>query len=427
MAYSQIYLKNQAKVPTFIAVLFVFLIGIFFLRLFTKSSIPSKAEKKTVRRVDIANLSANQATIYWQTDQKDVGWIIFGEKPTQLNKLAYDERDLAANKQRYLNHYVVLRELTAEKMYYFKLISNNEVISNGAQGVFSFKTPKVNTDFKSREPAYGKVIEASGVPVGNAIVLVHIGNSFPLAALTKETGEWLVPLNSLYDKDTYQQLTPGNKDKVTIDIINDNKASQVTTDSSQISPLPQSVILGTNANFTTTNNVLSATTSQTAAEAPAREIDILYPRENALIPGYTPLIKGTALPNTDVFVTIHSATEISARVKTDSKGVWILQLPSPLSPGDHTISIRTTDKDGNVVTVERAFIIAKNGEQVLGAATAEPSITIPTSTPTPTTQAYFTPTQAVTQKPPVSGGNIDVPVIGASAFIIVGIGLMLVF
>jgi len=426
MVYSQFYLKNQTKVPTVIAVLFVFLIGIFFIRLFTRSAIPSKAEKKIVRRIEVANISSNQAVVYWQTDQKDVGWVIYGNNPNTLSKLAYDERDLSSNKNAYPHHYVVLKDLSPNQTYFFKLISDNRIIANNGSATFSFKTMKNNTDFRNREPAYGKIIEANGGALENAIVLLRVGNSSPLAVLTKATGEWLIPLNALYDKDTYQQMTPGNKDKVIIEVFSNSKTSQVTTDLSKVSPLPQSVIIGTDFNFTVADNVLSATSSRTA-DASEREIDIIYPRENALIPGSTPLIKGVALPNRDVFITVHSDTVFSSRVKADSKGAWVLNLPSSLTSGDHTITIKTTDREGNTVTIERKFIIAKNGEQVLGEATAEPSITSPPDTPTPTTQVYFTPTKALTPKPPVSGGNISVPLVGAASFIIVGIGLLLVF
>jgi len=348
MVYSQFYLKNQTKIPSLIAALFVFLIGIFFIRLFAKSSIPSKAEKKSIKRVEVANISSNQAVVVWQTDQKDVGWVIFGENANRLNKLAYDERDLASNKSTFLSHYVILRNLNEGKTYYFKLISNNHVISNNGTGIFSFKTVKASSDFRNRGPAYGKIIQSNGAPLENTVVLVHIGNSFPLATLTKTTGEWLVPLTSLYDKDTYLQFNPGNKDKITIDVLGDNKFSQVITDFSKISPLPQSIIIGTNFDFTTSENVLSATSSRTIEKA-GKEIDILYPRENALIPGYDPLIKGIALPNSDVFISIHSSTEISSKVKSDNKGIWTLHLPSRLSPGDHVITIRTPDRNGNIV------------------------------------------------------------------------------
>lgn len=423
MVYSDFYLKRDAKIPTIVAILIACFIGLFFIRLFTRTALPSKAEKKTVRRIEISNVSSSQVTIYWQTDQKTVGWVIYGNTANGLNKLAYDERDISQNKQAYIHHYVVLKNLAENQTYFFKLVNGNRLESDNKDIPFSFKTSKNITDVKGRNPAYGKVIEANGTPLENTIVLLQIGNSFPLVAVTKTTGEWLIPLNIVLDKNTYQLITSPVNEKVTIEVLGENKNSQVITDLSKVSPLPQTIIIGNNFNFTGGDSVLSATSSR-SEEAPNRVIDIVYPKENALIPGYSPLIKGVAIPNTEVLITVHSDIVFSSRVKTDDKGLWSLNLPSSLSPGEHTITIKTVDKTGGEVTVERTFTIAKNGEQVLGSATAEPTLT---ESPTPTMQPYFTPIQSVTPKPPVSGGNIGIPLAGALSFIIVGVGLMLVF
>lgn len=421
MAYSDFYLNKQAKIPTILALLIACFVGLLFIRLFTHSATPSKAEKKIVRRFEVANLTSNQVVVYWQTDQKAVGWVVYGKKENELNRVAYDDRDLPQNKLSSQNHYATLKNLDENQTYFFKLINDNKFESNDTNTSLSFKTTKNITGFKGIDPAYGKVIEANGAPAENSVVLLHIGNAFSLATLTKSTGEWLIPLNSLYDKNTYQFLTPKTNEKITIEVIGENQSSQIVADLLKVSPLPQTIILGKNFDFTSPENVLSATSTRTV-DISNNEIDIVYPKEDALIPGYSPLIKGIALPGSEVFITVHSDKVFSSRVKADDKGLWSLILPSSLSPGDHTITIKTVDKDGNPVTVDRKFIIAKNGEQVLGSATPEATITEMPS-PTPTTQLYFTPTP----KPPVSGGSIGIPLVGAFSFIIVGVGLMLVF
>lgn len=424
MAYSDIYLKKDTKIPTLLGILIACFIGLFFLRLFTQTAIPSKAEKKTVRRVEVTNLSSNQVTIFWQTDKKTVGWVIYGEKDNGLNKLVYDERDITQNKLSYINHYVTLKSLDENKAYFFKLVNDDKFEDNN-NAPFTFKTSSSVKDFKSSEPAYGKIISSNGVPLENAVVLFYVRNSFPLTTLSKTTGEWLIPLNTLYDKNTYQLVSPLPTDKVTIEFFSEDQNSQVVTNLSKISPLPGIVTMGKNFDFTTPDNVLGATMSNTSGESTTKEIDIVFPKENSLIPGYNPLIKGVALPNSEIIVSVHSDTVFTSRIKADSKGLWSLNLPSSLSPGDHTITIKTTDKEGNPVTIERKFTIAKNGEQVLGSAT--PEGTISPEGPTVTLTPYLTPSKTLTSTPPVSGGNINTSLVGAFSFIIVGIGLMLVF
>lgn len=416
MAYSDIYLKRDKKIPTLLAILIACFVGLFFIRLFTQTAVPSKAEKKTVKRLEITNISSNQTAIYWQTDRKTVGWLLYGDKENRVNIPVYDDRDLLQNKLGYMNHYVTVKHLKENQTYFFKLVNDNKLEDNGNLP-FTFKTRENEKDFKGRNPAYGKVIQANGLPLENAVVILRVEKDSLFSSLSKSTGEWLIPLNG---------ITTSADEKVTIEIIGEQENSQVVTDLSNVSPLPQTIIIGKNFDFTSSNDVLSAT-SMTAPSSTNKEIDILYPRENALIPGYMPLIKGMAVPNSDVIITVQSSTILTSRVKADNKGLWSLNLPSSLSPGDHTITIKTLDRTGNQVTLQRKFFIAKNGEQVLGSATPEGTITESPETPTPTTGVYMSPTQPLTPTPPVSGNNITIPFAGAASLIIVGLGLMLVF
>ncbi|MBI3366042.1 fibronectin type III domain-containing protein [Candidatus Roizmanbacteria bacterium] len=423
MIYSQMYLKHQGKVPTIVGVLIACFVGLLMIRFFSQTPLPSKAEKKILKRVEVTNLSPNQVVLYWQTNEKVPGWVIYGMKSSQLDKIAYDERDLITKKQPFIHHYMVLKNLHEDQLYFFKLVGDNTLLSNNNESSFSFKTPKNIANSKGKNPAYGKVIKSNGTPLVNGVVLVSIGNTFPLSALTKPFGEWLIPLNMLFEKETYLTRTLGDKEQLRIEILSEeNQVSNIITDLSKVSPLPQTIVIGSNFNFVGSENVLSATTFR-ETEKTTKEIDIVYPRENALIPGYSPLIKGVGLPDNEVLIEVHSDTVFSSKVKTDDKGVWKLNLPSNLSPGEHTITIKTRDKDGNLITVERKFVIAKNGEQVLGTATPEATITLPLATLTPTKLPIY----SLTPKPPVSGGTITTPFIGGTSLIILGLGLILVF
>ncbi len=423
MIYSQMYLKNQRKVPTIVAVLIACFVGLLILRFFSQAPIPSKAEKKILKRVEVTNVSPNQVVLYWQTNEKVAGWVIYGQKSNQLNKIAYDERDLTTKKNPFVHHYVVLKNLNEDQLYFFRLVGDDTLLSNNNESSFSFKTPKNIANVKGKNPAYGKIINSNGTPLENGVVLISIGNTFPLSAITKPSGEWLIPLNMLIEKETYLTRTLGDKEQVRIEVVSEeNQISNVITDLSKISPLPQTIVIGSNFNFGGSEDVLSATMSR-GGEKTTKEIDIVYPRENALIPGYSPLIKGVGLPNSEVFIEIHSDTVFSSKVKADDKGVWKLNLPSNLSPGKHIITIKTKDKDGNLITLERKFVIAKNGEQVLGTATPEATITTALASPTPTKLPVYSPTP----KPPVSGGTITTSLIGGTSLIILGIGLILVF
>lgn len=55
---------------------------------------------------------------------------------------------------------------------------------------------------------------------------------------------------------------------------------------------------------------------------------------------------GTATPNSIVSLAIASSEPTYVTVLSDSDGTWSYTLPGPLAPGDHTVSVTVSDKDG---------------------------------------------------------------------------------
>ncbi len=423
MTYSQLYLKDRFKVPTIATLVFIFALIVFFARFFTKSSLPSRASNVTLKRVEVVNLSPYQAAIYWQTDTKQAGWVMLGDNENQMNRVFNDERDVSNDRSLYTNHYAVLRNLKDNHQYFFKLVSNNQLIGDNGKA-FTFTTPAGNSPVSNLSPAYGKVIKSNDQPLANAVVVVSFDNNSPLVALTKETGEWLVSLN--YVK------TTSARQPAKIEIISeDGEMSTVTADLSHLSPLPQTIVMGKNYDFTGgATNVLAAETTASTKKT----VSIIYPLENVPVPGTIPIIKGTAMPNSDVSITIHSEKTYSARVKSDINGNWQYNLPEPLAFGPHEVTITTRDENGNEVTLKRDFVMQNN---VLGAATSAPTISgaplitvSPTTAPLPT--YLLTPTamtvNTATPSAPVSGTNgFIMPAIGGASLVIVGMGVILAF
>lgn len=430
MAYSQLYIDHQKKIPTVLAVLIVCFILLFFVRIFFHPSVPSRAAKISLPRMEIANLSPNQVTIYWQSEVPEVGWIIYGENDQMLNTIVLDERDIQSKKNSYKNHFVILRNLKENKAYVFKIVSNNQLISKSVNTSFSFTTPKSDTSIRGREPAYGKIINPNNQPLENAIVILSVDKTYPMVTLTKGTGEWLIPLNIIYEKDTLKSRTLASDEKISIEIMDeDGQTSFITTDVTRVTPLPQTVIIGKNYNFLGSANVLGVSDTQGDGSKTKQDIDIIYPLKNAFIHGYQPLIKGIAIPNTDVIVMIQGSSNISMRTKTDNQGFWQVSLSNNLQPGEYTIVLLAKNKQNIEETIKRTFSIVPNDiQQVLGVATAEANLT-PTVAPTamPTYQQQPVATESATIKPPVSGTTQMMPLAGGVSLIIVGIGLLLVF
>lgn len=433
MTYSKYFMPSQSKIPTPLSIAAILLIIFLLIRFFSSNPIPSKASKKVLRQLNIVNPTSTQIGIFWQTDEKETGWVVYGQNEGRLDNTAPDEKDLQDKRDVYYYHYAVLKNLQPDSFYFYKIVSNNQLVEEASGKAFSFKTPTELSTNSNANPAYGKVIKANGEALENATVLLFFKQAYPLLTLTKTTGEWLVPLNLILNKDTMKSQTIDLKDKVRIEIYSEEKEkSEIIADVSQISPLPQTVILGKDYNFSAGENVLSAA-STTKALKP-NKIEILFPREGALIPGGSPLIKGTAIAGNEVVVVINSAKSYAFKTTVEADGTWKVLLDQQLSPGEHTLKITTKDAEGKSVTLTRSFVMTKSGEQVLGQATAEAT---PTFTPVPTATPFLSltiayspyPTQqpTVTITPPTSGTDITAFGVASTSLIILGLGILLAF
>jgi len=434
-------------------VLFIATLFIFYTK---KSAHVTSITKTPLIKKELVNLSSNQAGIYWESKDKEEGWIQFGEKGEDVSTNAYDDRDLSPNLQKYTHHYVALKNLKEDKNYYFRIMNKRGAYVDKDMNIFHFKTPKKETQRYSGKPAYGKVLMANGKPRENILVLLTIEGKIPLLALSKSTGEWLLPLNSIIEKTTGKTVYDiSSNTRTNIEFIEERgSSSHVVTFLANINPMAQTIILGRNYSLLAQQqgqgDVLSVSTGKKIESKST--VAIVYPRENAIIPALRPLIKGQGLPGSDVTAFINSSPQFTFRTKVDKVGEWRILPTDPISPGSYVLTITSKDETGAKITIKRNFIIAKSGEQVLGLATGEPTLPPPTTTPTrsisatpvptlivfnptptlhptlfqPTSQPQY-PITTPTNTPPRTGGSLTGLLFASLILLFVGGGLMLVF
>lgn len=431
MLYSQFYFKDKAKIPIPLAAVLLFVVSLLMGSVFIKTGPGQlRASKVSAKRVEVTNLSPVQATLFWQSETQEEGFVFYGASLNQINTMGLDDRDVASKKNKYLNHYATLRNLEPGRIYFFKIVSNNQLIVRPDGTPFSFKTPVLPAAASTLSPAHGSVLKENLSGEENALVMLTVDNFYPMSTLTKGSGEWLVPLNSFFDKERLENKILSSETPVKIEIFGeDNKNSVITGRLNQLSPVAQTIIIGRNYDLSTESNVLSAETSSSVNPSASKIIDIIYPVDAAVIPGRSPLIKGVALPKSQVFITVRSAKTFSATLTADNKGNWSYQLPESLELGAHTITIKTKDSQGKETTITRNFTIVANDNagRVLGEATGSASLTA-TPTLTPTTipmTTTLTPTSVPTI--PVTGVTDFIPIIGGLSFILAGLGVLLVF
>ncbi|KKP68566.1 MAG: hypothetical protein UR68_C0001G0016 [Candidatus Roizmanbacteria bacterium GW2011_GWA2_35_19] len=429
MPYSQFYLKGKQKIPTIFGLLIALVVVIFLSGIFGKNQPVSRASKKIVSRIEVANLNPVQATIFWQSEVPEIGFVTYSKDKNVFKEVALDDRDVAGLKKPFLNHYVTLRNLEADANYFFKLVTGNQVVVKPDGSLFNFKTPISSSANQNLSPANGKIVRSNLLPLENAIALLYIDGYYPLSTLSKSTGEWLIPLNSFYRKDGLEQKVLNSDIEAKMEVLDEQKQiSTVTGSLLKFSPVSQTIIIGNNYQLNEESQVLSAMDAM--GEKARAEIDITYPVEGGLIPGRIPLIKGVAKPEEKIFITINSKKSYSSIVTSDSKGNWSYLLPERLELGEHKIIIKTNNKNGKEVTIERNFVIVANegmDAKVLGDATATAEIT---STPMPPSAFYPTAipqTFPTSPTQPVTGLFDNKPVLGGITLIILGLGFFLVF
>ncbi|MFH0979593.1 MAG: fibronectin type III domain-containing protein [Candidatus Roizmanbacteria bacterium] len=428
MTYSSLFIgENNKKIPTLLGIFLIIFIALFFFGMINRSALPSKANKANIKRTEVTNLNPIQTTIYWQTDSKETGWVVYGEKKDQMIGIVLDDRDVSEKKGVYRNHYVTIRNLKPGNRYYYAVISRNQKIVKPDGSFFEFVTPKDSSAKTKIDPATGKVLETNINPLINAVVLLYVDeNTAPLSTVTKDSGEWLIPLNSFYDKSSLEEKNFSGGERARIEIISED--SGISTIISKLKDLAlnsETVIIGKNYNFIETNDVLSASTGFTNNND--TDANIIYPKEGSLIPGRKPLIKGISLPGAEIFITINSSRSYSAKITADKDGNWSYLIPEDLDLGKHLITIKTKNKQGKELIVSRSFtIVANEGPEgkVLGTASGEPTIT---SNLSPSPSVYVYPTATPTAAPPVSGFFSLSPIIGGLSLIILGGGILLAF
>lgn len=447
MSYSDFYTKKPKKVPTVLAVL----VGIGLLVALFRFVLPSRntqATKKGLQSIEITNVFAGQVTILWKTEDKQKGWISYGEDESNLSQVATDERDGQEHTLRKY-HYVTLKDLKKDSRYYFRVTDGDSFLESGGKSLFTFKTIGTIDQINNLKPAYGKIVDKSGAPFQDAVITLSAKNIYPLSTLSKSTGEWLIPLNYTVDKATGKFISLSPSQPVRIHVYSDNdKETIVTALVQQLSPVEKSLQLGETYVFENEENVLGTQASQKKAQT----FDITYPSQGALIPAQKPLIKGTALGGATLTLQILGGNQpINGTFKSDDKGMWKYDVPRPLDAGTYTLSVyHPTSQKGKAEVRRRTFTIAKSGVQVLGEATgsatitptatpaASPTIGAPTSVPTitpiivlnsPTPSPSLAPTKVATgtPTPPVSGGSIYSLVLSSVALMLFGAGLLVIF
>lgn len=444
------------RIPTLLGVVLI-VIGITATSFLVQTgviTIGKAGPSETPENIRITNIADTSFTVSYTTQDSVLGSVSYGES-MNLGNIAVDDRDQqSGNIKSYKIHYISVRNLKPSMKYYFTITSGQKTFSNNSNPFEVVTAKNINSPPSSQQPIVGKLILPDGTIPSESVVYLTTGSAQALSTLVKEDGSYIIPLNSLLNKDLTGYFSFSENSVIKMLITGTMHQSNVTVFAKQTNPVPI-VTLSKDYDFTT-NDFSPGSSEHSSASAQvsfpsfsatsnsSKDPQILTPKEEEAFSDQQPLFKGVASPGATVKIIIHSPEEIQAQVKSDSAGKWIYRPDTKLSPGEHTIAITTQDKFGILKTITQSFTVYAEGTQVSQSATpsATPVITL-TSTPTPSLTLSLTPiptfvlsptpipttipiptsmptpTQIIA--PPTKGG---LPPPGSSSAIIMGIGAL---
>lgn len=413
--YSDLYLQNEEerRVPRYLFVPAVILVaGISFFSLYGRVGSTAQASSVKITEYQKYVIDDTQVGLFFSTDQKLPAYVIYGEKKDTLEQVAYDVRDLPGSATARKNIYVELQGLRPLTQYYFRLIIDDKIamLGTGTDNTDTITTARAKqASATTARPIYGKVITPDGQGLPEALAIISAdpyASTKTKIVISKSTGEWLANLNWYVD----------DQESLKIRLIHDDYTpSTVRAVASRAAPLPQSIVIGTDYTFVAEGgDILPASTTRTQAKDYV--VSLLYPESNAVISATKPLIKGKGVPGTPVSVTVDSSPPLQLKTTVSATGVWIAESAQAFAPGRYLLKVAIQDNYGAVRSLERAFTIAKAGEQVLGESVTQ--LSTPSATLIPTQVVSVTPaltplvtapfiTQPITATPPQNLCIID--------------------
>lgn len=396
-----ITMKQQSlwnkRIPNILTLFFIISGIVITLFLIKKSIIfnSSASANDIPQHVQISNITNTSFTVTYITNSLTFGSLSI-EKNKLLNKTILDDRDKNRNSpQPHSVHSFTLSNLSPNTTYYFSISSGSTTYTNNNTFFSATTGPLLASSNALHKTISGTVILPQNTD--EIVVYLQASNGQLLSTLADSQGFYTFSITNSRTNDLARYEQVQDNDPVSITITDGKTSSHVLTElgnAQKIAP----VGISQNYNFIAENNQIRQTensylgfpafTTQIASTVtiPA----ILSPKHNESFVDQQPQFSGLAQPNATVTITIHSDTALQTQVAADNTGQWKFRPDTPLSIGDHTISITTSDTSGTMQTITQNFSIFPIGTQVLQTATPSATLT-PTNSSTPTPTSNPTP------------------------------------
>ncbi|MDP3941754.1 MAG: Ig-like domain-containing protein [bacterium] len=353
--------------------------------------------------IRITNITDTNFTITYTTAKAVLGSITYGT--TTPSQTAFDDRDKNGAPTQYTAHEISVSSLKAKTTYVFSITSGaSTFLDNGS--LFNVTTGSVLENPPTSKTITGTILSEDSSPAIGTLVYLSLGKDGQvLSTLTDANGNYSLSLQNARTKNLDAFFMPSDDTK--IDLIAKTNTVTSKTTFLAIDPSVPTITLPQNYDFTLGRTILLPSSSPDTVSFPVLDVNpvettsvtIETPKTDEQFSDLQPEFTGTAAPSQEVEITIQSS-EQKVTVTSSTNGSWSFRPETPLEPGQHTITIKTKDKNGLLRQITRSFIVLAEGSQF-----TEPSVSPkqPSSTPTPglTTPPTVPPTEPPSPSPTV--------------------------
>lgn len=398
------------------------IVGLLLVDQDTVGFLPRASEEHQPQKVRITNITHNSFTISFSTLEPVQSAVEYGIESGDYPQEALDDRNqLTSGTQAYKTHHITVRGLEPATQYYFRIGTGRSKFYDNQGEPFSVRTARQVDTSAASTSLFGKVANQAGNPVDGALVYITTNGASPISSYTKQDGSWSIPLSNVRTQDLsslfvledshllrVQVIDPAGQtlDEEVVfakrDLLNNLQFGQRLTDIAD-----ESADSATNQETDQTSQDNEQSTS--ASPPPDKlgglltdddrfntyqpgEVTLIYPAEEEEIISTTkPEFSGQAPPGSSVQIEVQSPTTYYGVAQTDDQGKWTWSPPEGLEPGDHTITIRYTDDDGNQVEQSRRFIVQANGATPSFVSTPSGQLVSPSPSPLPSPSLVVSP------------------------------------
>lgn len=372
------------------------------------------SQDSSPKNIRIVNITDNSFSVAFSTTDKTKAAISYG-KTQNAQTTVYDDRDkLTKTENLYYSHLITVNGLNPKSLYLFSIIIDGKEYSNKSNSYSVSTGPTINSD-QSRlnrdqieinpeqnrlDPVSGGISLSDGKESQDTLVFLKTADSQELAALTNNAGNYSISLNWLRSLDLNRYVLVNESSIINLETVKQNVSSTIKTFYKKGGVIPR-ITLSQNYDFTSkimdekdsSATVSSVLTAPVLSPVQSREVKILYPVENQGLIDQKPSFQGTAQPGTKIKITIESDNIIQTEVTANTNGSWSFRPETALAPGEHIITVETTNNLGILQRITQNFVVYAQGSQIRESAT--PSGTIISKIPTPTITPTPVPTKII--------------------------------